>query len=453
MKGRLNVPLRVAAVTATAALVTMTVAAPALAAEGDVQVVNTETVQVYTDATGAVDTKRIYEQLAFTGDGEVDVRNPTSTDGLRNLDSLGGVDVQDGQQVASLTVDGSDRLRTVSTYDGDLPLDVQVRYFLDGEPIEPADVVGESGLLEVRYTVKNVTAVPQELTFDDGRGGTVTETVQVPIPMVGSLTTVAPPNFTEVESGQANMAGDGKGGTKLSFTMTLFPPIGSDTAEFGYTANISDGVIPPAAITVLPVNPLESPSFASAGESYKGGAQTGIDLAAGAAEIDSNLLKLRDGAGELLAGLIQLRDGAVQLDAGLSGVAAPGAAQLAAGATELASGVGQLDAGAGQLSAGASDLSAGATRLGGGINLVDDGAQQVALGSRQLAGGTQARRWYSKARRRCSEARRRNRRARSTGVGHRSGELSSGVGEIRWCGSARRRAAELAAGQQALATA
>ena len=42
------------------------------------------------------------------------------------------------------------------------------------------------------------------------------------------------------------MAGDGKGGTKLSFTMTLFPPIGSDTATFGYTAEIADGVVPRA---------------------------------------------------------------------------------------------------------------------------------------------------------------------------------------------------------------
>ena len=90
--------------------------------------------------------------------------------------------------------------------------------------------------LEVTYTVKNVTGEPQEVTFDDGQGGTITKTVEEPIPMVGSLTTIAPPNFTDVTSDQANMAGDGKGGTKLSFTMTLFPPIGSDTAEFGYTA-------------------------------------------------------------------------------------------------------------------------------------------------------------------------------------------------------------------------
>ncbi|MGH3370897.1 MAG: hypothetical protein ACRDPR_12940, partial [Nocardioidaceae bacterium] len=368
-----SVPLRIAAVTAATSVIAVAAALPAAAAEGDIRVVNTETVQVFTDATGAVETRRLYEQLALTGDGSVTLSNPVETDGLRNLDGFGGFDVEDGNQIAEVSVDGEKRLRTVSDYTGNLPLEVGVKYYLDGELVEPGDVVGEAGKLEVMYTVRNVTGVEQEVTFDDGTGGTITKTVEVPIPMVGSLTTLAPANFTNVKSKQANMAGDGKGGTKLSFTMTLFPPIGSDTAEFGYTANISDGVIPRASISALPVNPLESTSFKTAGESYKGGAETGIELTDGATQIDANLLKLRDGAGELLAGLIQLRDGSEQLEAGLSGEAVPGADRLAAGAGELSDGLGQIDDGAGQLADGAGAAA--------------DGGDQVADGAGRLAAG------------------------------------------------------------------
>ncbi len=288
--------LRVAATSGVAAVLCGMVAAPAVAADGDVDVVNTETVQVYTSPTGEVETQRVYEQLILTGTGSVDLSNPISTDGLRNLDGFGGFDVKDGEQVTEMTVDGEEHLRSVSDFDGDLPLDVSVAYKLDGETVEPGDIVGESGELEVLYTVKNITAQPQEVSFPDGSGGTTTETVDVPIPMVGSLTTVAPETFTNVHSDQANMAGDGKGGTKLSFTMTLFPPIGSDTAEFGYTADIVDGVVPRSDVSALPVNPLESPTFAAAADSYQGGTETGARLAEGAATIDSNLLKLRDGA-------------------------------------------------------------------------------------------------------------------------------------------------------------
>ena len=387
MSRRIHMPLRVAAVAAAVTLTGLSLAPAAVAADGGVEVVNTETVQVYTDATGAVQTKRVYEQVAMTGSGTVDLSNPIETDGLRNLDGFGGFDVEDGKQVANVEVDGEQRLRTVSDYDGDLPLEVDVQYFLDDKRVEPGDVVGASGKLTVQYTVKNVTSTPQEVTYTDGSGGEVTKTVDVPIPMVGSLTTTAPPNFTDVQSDQANIAGDGKGGTKLSFTMTLFPPLGSDTAEFGYTAHIVDGVVPRADISALPVNPLASPTFKTAADSYQGGATTGETLADGADQIDTNLLKLRDGASDLLAGLIQLRDGSSQLQVGLAGEAAPGAAKLADGAGQLDSGLGQINSGARRLADGTNELYVGTGDLTDGTGRLRDGAEQLADGAGTAADG------------------------------------------------------------------
>jgi putative membrane protein len=390
-------PLRVAAVSAAAAVAAIGWVPSAMAADGDVQVTNTETIQTYTDATGAVQSSRVYEQIALTGTGTVTVTNPIETDGLRNLDGFAGYDVQNGNQITKTTVDGEKRLRSVSNYDGDLPLDVSVKYFLDGEQVQPGDVVGADGSLEVLYTVKTVTGTPQEVSFDDGKGGTVTKTVDVPIPMVGSVVTTAPSNFTEVDSKQANMAGDGKGGTKLSFTMTLFPPIGSDTAEFGYTAKITDGLIPRTEITALPLNPLQSPTFASAAKSYKGGAETGIDLADGATQIDDNLLKLRDGASDLVAGLLKLRDGSNQLYMGLAGTAVPGARQLADGMGQLDSGLGKLRDGSGQLADGANTAAAGskklrdgAGKLSGGLGDLSGGALQLDNGAGQIRDGQKA---------------------------------------------------------------
>lgn len=357
------------------------VAAGSTGADGDVDVVNTETVQVYMSADGEIETRRVYEQLVLAGEGTVEVRNPVEPDGLRNLDGFGGFDVDKGVQVSEVDVDGVTRTRTVSDYDGDLPLDVEVTYRLDGEEVEPGDVVGRSGRLEVDFEVENVTGQEQEVSIPDGRGGTTTTTAEVPIPMVGSLTTTAPEGFTNVTSEEANMAGDGRGGTKLSFTMTLFPPIGSTTATFGYAADIEDGVVPRVDITALPVNPLQSPSFKSAASSYEGGASTGEELAAGATEIDGHLLEMRDGAAELLAGLIQLHEGSQELQAGLEGKAAPGAEKLAGGASDLNDGLGQIDD-------GASELADGAGRLRDGLGQIDDGAGVLADGAGRLSGGT-----------------------------------------------------------------
>lgn len=376
--------------------VVLLAAGPALAASsGDIQVTNTETVQAYLDATGAVDVARVYEQVAMQGKGTVDLVNPVETRGLRNLDGFTGFQVKNGDMVGTYAVNGEQRLRSVSDFTKKLPLDVHVTYTLDGKPVAPGDVVGRSGTLAVQYTVRNVTGRQQSVSFDDGTGKTTTTSADVVIPMVGSLTTVLPSGFTDVRSDEAAIAGDGHGGTQLSFTMALFGPIGAPEATFGYQAQITDGVIPKATLAALPVSPLDSPSFKGGAASYKSGADTGAALTAGATQIDANLLKLRDGAGQLLAGLIALKSGANQLHSGLAGQAAPGARALADGTTQLKQGTSQLAAGAtaaqsgsGAVSAGAHQVAQGSKQLAGGASQVDTGAGQLLNGLTQA--GTQA---------------------------------------------------------------
>jgi putative membrane protein len=364
------------------------------AAADSIIISNTETVQARLNADGTVREARVYEQIALQGKGTVVVKNPVSTDKLRNLDGFGNFTVKDGSIVSTQKVNGDQRLRSVSDFDKKLPLLVSVSYKLDGKSIKAGDLVGKSGRLDVHYKVENVTGKNTSLTFDDGTGKKVTQTQKVVIPMVGSLTTLLPSSFVDVTSGEANMAGDGQGQTKMSFTMTLFAPVATPISEFGYSATISDGVIPGAAITALPVSPLDSPSFKGAAASYKGGADTGVTLTAGATEIDANVLKLRDGAQTLIAGLIQLRDGAQKLNTGLAGEAAPGANKLADGATKLQAGAGQLaagagdaKAGAGQLADGSGQLSAGAKKLDTGAGVLKDGLSQASAKAPDLIDG------------------------------------------------------------------
>ncbi|HSK56156.1 MAG TPA: hypothetical protein VK908_12925 [Jiangellales bacterium] len=396
---------------AAVGLVLTSAAVPAVAQSDEPVVTNRETVQAFLKSDGELDVARVYDQIDAYGTGEVTLENPVSTQGLRNLDGFGRPEVQDGVAIQSLDVDGEARLRTVSDFDGELPVTITPRYRLDGEVVDAGDLVGASGTVEVSYTVENITGEPTEVTFNDGRGDEVTRTVDVPIPMVGQLVTVLPGSFTEVRSGEATVSGDGRGGTRLSFTMTLFPPIGSTTAEFAWTAQTSDGSLPPATVSVAPVRPLESPSFRGAAESYQGGAETGVRLTDGATEIDTNLLRLRDGAAELLDGIVQLRDGADQLRAGLQDTAAPGARELADGADQAAAGADELAtglsgtaapgarqlaegaelaaSGAEALASGLGQANAGAGQLSTGLGDASDGGSQLAAGSNQLYAGLQ----------------------------------------------------------------
>ena len=380
-------PLAVAAVLAIAALGTGTASAATTASSSGVKVTNTESVQVYVDPDGKLGMKHVYEQLTLAGHGTVDLTNPIATDGLRNLNGFAGVSVKDGKQVVDTSVDGEKQMRTVSNFKGDLPVKLSIAYKLDGKPVKADDIVGKSGHLEVTYTVENVTGTPTQLSFPDGKGGTVTKTVDVPIPLVGSMSTTTPSNFRNVVSKQASMGGDGHGGTQMQFTMTLLPPVGPATSTFGYSADITDGVIPRAELQVLPVDPLASPTFSSAASSYKGGADTGIQLTDGALQMDDGLVQLRGGASDLVAGLIKLHDGAGQLSTGLTNDAVPGANQLAEGTTQLDDGGKQLKDGAGQLSDGLQQLKSKAPQLADGVQQIYDGQKALAAGLTQLYDG------------------------------------------------------------------
>ncbi|WP_165956605.1 hypothetical protein [Kribbella antibiotica] len=362
----------------------------ATAAADPVAVTNTETVQARLQPSGKVDGVRIYEQLALVGKGKVKVVNPVSDKGIRNLDSWGGYTVKDGKMTVDATVDGEQRVRTVSDYDKKkLPITVAVTYTLNGKKLkEPGDVVGKKGLLEAHYVVENTSARSEEITITDGYGKQVKEQAEVVIPMVGQLTTVLPPEFGNVASNEANKAGDGKGGTKLSFTVTLFPPVGAATAEFGWSAQVKDAVVPEAELTALPVSPLDSPSFKSAVSGYQSGAEKGNDLVEGGGTLDTNLIKLRDGSQKLLSGLLQLNAGAKTLNEGLANKAAPGATQLSSGAAQLAGGLAELDTGASLLRTKTGEAANGADKLNTGAGKLAKGTKDLNAGAGKLANGT-----------------------------------------------------------------
>ena len=382
--------------TALAAAAVLALAGPiasAMAASGGQPSVQTsETVKAELDSSGKLDVARVFSQVAATGHGRVSVQDPTSTVGLRNLDGWGSPSTEDGKVSYDFSVDGTKRFRTVADFTKDLPVSVEVAYTLDGKEIDPDDLAGKSGKVGVTYHISNTTAEPTELTYKDGLGNDVTETVDVVTPYVGQLAIDLPSSFRNIAStdDRADQAGDGHGGRILTFTMVLFEPIGQVEQELGFTADVDDAAIPAGHIQIVPVSPQNHPELKFGQDGFASGAQSGQDLASGSAEIDKNVLKLRDGAAKLLDGLQQLQTGADQLSAGLtSGVpqAIDGGRQLAQGAMDAADGGEKVAAGAKRVAAGNKKLSDGLGALAGGAGQLQTGAHQLSDGAAQLSAG------------------------------------------------------------------
>lgn len=347
------------------------------------EVVNREVVQAELDPSGKLDVARLFSQLSVTGKGTVDVADPTSSKGLRNLDGFGTPKVQDGKALYTIKVDGSTSRRTVSDFTKALPVTVSVQYSLNGKLVQAKDIVGESGLVEASYTVTNVTGTPTEITYKDGKGISQTETVDLVLPLVGQIQTTLPGSFTDLSTPHADVAGDGHGGSLVTYTMVLFEPISARSQTFGWSAQVKDGRVPPVILQILPVAPSQKAELNTGLVDYREGAAKASELTLGAGQIDANLLKLQQGAGELLSGLTQLAAGAVELRDGLTDQIAPGAAELADGAQDA-------KAGTAKLSTGLGDLSDGADQLSGGLTTADAGAGDLADGIDQILAGVEA---------------------------------------------------------------
>ncbi len=348
---------------------------------GDVQATVRKTVRQAATATGEVTNSTMYTQISAVGNGTKTVTVPVGTTSNRNLNSFGPFPMEGESMVVELTVADGGGTEERSLTDAEInPMAVSVKVMLDGVEVAPEDVVGASGVLDVEYTVRNTTARTETVSFTDVEDAKVSEEVEVADPFVGSLDVILPQGFNEVTAPGATVAGNGQNETQLGYTFVLFPPLGSAEVKVGYQSRISNGQMPAAEFSFLPIIPFENSTIAGTTEAYRGGAATGATIFGAGQGIGDNLLKLQDGAGKLVAGLGQLSAGASQLSDGLVNTAAPGSAALADGATQVSDGLNQLNSNVPALEEGVSDLNDGAAQL-------NDGAEQVADGNAELAAG------------------------------------------------------------------
>jgi putative membrane protein len=376
---------RVVSLLALATLVALPASLPAMAQSGTAErIVHRQSVRTDMSPTGEVEGSRVFTQLTVVGDGEVEVVLPSqSIDGLRNLEGFGRPSVEGDQvtyQVAA-TPDGGFE-RTVAENTATLPIEVVVEYQLDGEPIEPSDLVGKSGELTATFTVRNTTKQPTEIQYFDGKKMRQTETIDVAVPMVGSVSMELDGRFVDIVAPAASVAGNGRGDTRISWSLVLFEPVGSEEQTVSYTAHVSDAIVPEVTGQFLPVDSDSFSSLESVQETFGQVAEGLRSLTTGALILDGSVKLLAAGAGQLLDGLGQLSDGATQLATGLNDTAVPGAQQLAEGTGQARSGARALAdglnvsavPGARQLASGLSGSAVpGAQQINEGITAVSRG--------------------------------------------------------------------------------
>lgn len=256
----------------------------------------------------------VYGTLSATGSVEgVYVVNVLEPDAPGMTVDFGSYDtVSNLTDASGIVLDGDAVIADVAgdsfSYQGNLgsaalPWSIDVHYALDGVEVDPEDLAGASGSLEVRIATKRNDAV--DPTYYDNY------LLQISVTLPGDVA-----RNVATAGGQIARAG-----SDMQVTFMGMP--GEDGA-FSLTADVRDFHMSGITIAAVPL------SFA-------------IDLG-DTSEFTSGFQQLADGVGQLSDGASQLSSGAATLADGI-GQLTDGASGIAEGARGLASGVDQMTSG------------------------------------------------------------------------------------------------------------
>ena len=306
------------------------------------------------------------------------LKNPSALTSLSDISSLEDIVNVKGDEAftvngedISWSADGSD-IYYKGNSDKELPVDVNIQYFLDGKEVTADSIKGKSGHLTIRWTYTNNQKVTKEI------GGKNKE-IYVPF-MAASAAVLDTSKFTNVEVTNGKVISTGE---QLIVVGLGFPglsdSLGLDEID-GLDVDIPESFELSADVTDFGMN---SSVTVVSNEIFS---QLDIDEDTTESELKDKIKELSDGAEQLVDGTAALYDGISQLADG-SGDLTSGIDQLADGSAKLSSGAAELSSGSKALGDGAKTLNDSTGTLVNGISSAKSGSASLVDGAAQLADG------------------------------------------------------------------
>lgn len=317
-----------------------------------------ETVYVIAGADGSVKKLIVSDRLKNPGTGKLN-----DVSGVKNPGSLKGEETVTRGDGNALVWDavGEDIYYT-GEVEGELPVRMKITYFLNGEEIDAAALVGKSGDVTIRFTYENRQ---YETVMADGKE----ERMLVPFAVLtGALLDHGVFSDISVTNGRCVTDGD-----RTVVVGVAFPGMNENLG-----LNEEDGTAFPSYVEIR----AKAKNFRMTGTVTV--ATNEVFNRVDDAAFDS-VDALREKLGELTDAVKQLKDGSSALYDGTqtlvtkAGELADGIRRLAAGAEKLKAGSEEVKNGAHDLAEGAGTLADGLATLKGNNAELTDGAKKVFL--------------------------------------------------------------------------
>lgn len=339
-------------------------------------------------------------------DGKVDVKDKSDLKDIKNLETDEKIETKDG--FIDINTKDKDFYYQGKT-DKDLPVDVEIKYELDGKAINFKDLEGKSGKVKITITAHNKVKEKQK----SGKA------IYAPY-LVMTEMTFADDQVKNIEADSAKIVKDGKNQIVAG---VLAPGIRENFAgllddekldKFKDQIEIEMDVenFKPGEAYVVITNEIFQDGKSL--ESFDD-LESGLDeLTANAGKLVDGSGKLKEGSKSLNKGISDLADGSEKLSAGsekliagfdqMSGAFASlpekigpmenaisaldeGGANLNAGLNQYTGGLSEINSKMGDLMDGADRLNQGATKLNAGIERLSQGSKELREKLSQGAGG------------------------------------------------------------------
>lgn len=300
-----------------------------------------ETVYVMMDADGKVDKVIVSEQL----------NNPRQDQELHDFSTLEDIEntsghesfTQDGQKL-TWQADGK-RIDYQGRYSGDLPVQVHIHYYLDGEEKTAAEIAGQAGQVTIRFDY--------EILREDLLGD---QSYFHPYVMVSSLA-LDNNHFSHIEVSNGKILDDGSKTLVVGLALPgLNENLGLDRGDFDIPSYV-EITADTDAFTFS-----GSYSLALSGRFNALQMSTTDDVEGKIADLKLAMATLSNSSKLLVKGVDGLCTGAAQLGQGMGGLS-EGLGRVQGGSDALEAGVSELQSGLAQLSANSTNLTAGMSQL------------------------------------------------------------------------------------------
>ncbi len=240
----------------------------------------------------------------------------------------------------------------------ELPVQMSVKYTLDGKEISPAELAGKSGKVTIRFDYENKQY--EEVTIDGKK-----EKIYVPFTMLTGvmLDTDVFRNVT-VSTGKVENLGN-----QIAVIGIAFPGMQENLAVEKKDIDIPDYVEITADVEQFEMGTTMTLATTAMFNELNSADFNFQELSKSVGKLAEGMTKLTDGSGQLYDGLNTLLDQSQILVSGID--------QLATGATRLQAGADALNSGAAQLQSGATQLYNGLSTLNSNSDALNGGAEQV----------------------------------------------------------------------------